>query len=217
VKNITSALFIFIITFSVVFNCTSQTNSNDNSVKFKINAPQNTNPLNSKFKIIDYEFPAKEVSVMSGSNSGLIIDFQKTESDNSTLTLSFQLPSGNVFSVYATDKKYEYKFPDTPCTITNEDFKDIKSLRNKDNVVSYISLVYSIKDAFDQSRDEGINFDIFSIYITKFNFVNDKINFTCTFYGEIREYDKSFYDADYKIFGSFELNEFDVKLVKVEE
>jgi hypothetical protein len=211
------SLLIFLLILSASFNCKSQTNDSDNYVIFKIDSPPNMRPTEVKFKTADYRFPIKSVYVMEGSNSGIEIEFQKKETDTNTLSLFFMLPSGNAFQVYSKYKGYEYKVPEIPCTITNEDFKGIKSSRVHMDVLSYIYLSRNIRLAPNHSSVESVYFEIFSINIKEFNIKEDKINFSCTFTGELSENQLKVQDTNYKISGEFSIKDFEVSIMMVDD
>jgi hypothetical protein len=217
-KNTALTLIVFIIIFSTVFSCKSQTNSSsDNFVKFKIDAPQKMDLRPSKFLVKDYRFPVKTASVMEGSNTGLVIEFFQNENEKSTLTLTFQLPSGNAFKVYTAGKGFSENTPPLPCTVTSEDFRGIKSARAGRDVIAYISLSRNTRTASDESSMEGVYFEIFSITIKEFNFIKDKINISCEFSGSLSETQKAVQDTDYKITGSFNLKDFGAGVMMVDD
>lgn len=216
-KNTALTLIILTIIFSSVFSCKSQTNPNDNFVKFNIDAPQKMDPRPSKFVVGDYRFPAKSSEIMEGSNTGIVFEFTQKENEKNTLTLEFQLPSGNSFKVFSAGKGYVLQCPPLPCTITNEDFRGIKSARAGRDVPAYISLIRNIRIASDQSSVESVYFEIFSINITEFNFTKEKVNLTCTFSGELSDKQKQVQDTEYKISGSITLKEFEVGVMMVDD
>jgi hypothetical protein len=214
--NIFTLVLIFLI-FSTSFNCKSQTKESENSVKFKIETPPNTSQAEYKFKTGDYQFPIKNLYVMEGSNTGLEMEFQKKEDEKNTLSLFFALPSGNTFKVYHKDKGYEYKTPDIPCTITNDDFKDILSARVHQTVHAYIYVQRNIRIASDQSKVESVYFEIFSINIKEFNIKEEKMNFSCTFTGELSETQLKVQDTEYKISGELNIKDFAIGIMMVDD
>jgi len=216
-KNTAITLVILTIILSTAFSCKSQTNNNDNHVRFKIDAPQKMDPRPSKFPVGDFEYPVKGANIMEGSNSGINFEFLQNENEKSTLTLVFELPSGNTFKVFSAGKGYVTQCPPLPCTITNEDFKGIKSARVGRDVPAFISLIRNTRKSSDESSVESVSFEIFSITIIELNFNNDKLNFSCTFSGELTEKQKSVQDTEYKISGSFTLKDFSVGVMKVDD
>jgi hypothetical protein len=216
-KNSAFIFLIFILMFSTVFHCNSQTNKKDGYVKFKIDAPQKMDMRESKFKVTDYKFPLKDIYIMEGSNSGFQIEFFENESEKNTLTLEFILPSGNTFQVYSKGNGYVVKSPDLPCTITNEDFKDIKSARAHRNVLAYIALIRNIRVASDESHVESVYFEIFSISISELSIKEGNLNFSGTFSGELSEKQKPFQDTEYKISGDFKITNSPVSIMMVDD
>ena len=213
----TSILIVLYFVSSSFFSCKSQTNDSNNIVRFKIDAPQKMDLRDSKFKVADYQFPAKSVYIMEGSNTGIVIEFLKNENEKNTLTLSFNLPSGNTFKVFSAGKWYVANCPPLPCTITNEDFKGIKSARAHRDVLAYLSLVRNTRRTSDESSVESVYFEIFKINITELNIKSDKINFSCTFSGELSEKYKTVQDTDYKISGDFMIKDFELSIMMVDD
>lgn len=213
-KTILSIL-LFLFISSTSFNCKSQTN--DNYVKFNLDSPPNMRPTETKFKSADYKFPVKSIYVMEGSNTGIEIEFQQKENEKNTFSLFFELPSGNIFKVYTKDAGFEYKIPEVPCTITNEDFKDILSVRVHPKVSAFIYVLRNIKVAKDQSNVESVYFEIFNINIKEFNINDDKITFSCAFTGELSENQLKVQDTDYKISGEFNIKDFEIGVMMVDD
>jgi hypothetical protein len=210
-------LIISFIVFSTSFNCKSQTSTNDNIAKFKIDAPPNMRAKENKFISTDYQFSLKTIYVMEGSNTGLEIEFQQKENEKNTLSLFFKLPSGNTFKVYTKNSGFEYNIPKVPCTITNDDFKDIKSARVNQTLYAYIYILRNIRTAKDQSNVESVYFEIFSIDIKEFNINGDKITFSCNFSGELSEKQREVQDTDYKISGEFNIKDFEIGVMMVDD
>jgi hypothetical protein len=214
--KISLIIFLYLVSSSF-FSCKSQTKDTNNFVKFKIDAPQKMDPRESKFKVTDYRFPLKSVYIMEGSNTGMEIEFLQNENEKSTLTLEFQLPSGNTFKVYSSGTGFTSKIPELPCTIMNEDFKDIKSARMHRDVLAYISLTRNTRVASDESSVESVYFEIFNISISEFSIRDGKLNFNGTFSGEMSEKQKPFQDTEYKISGEFTIMNSDISIMLVDD
>jgi hypothetical protein len=214
-KNTSLVILIFVLFFSIVFHCKSQTN--DNYVKFKVDAPPNMRSMENKFKSGDYQFALKSLCVMEGSNTGMEIEFQQKENEKNTLSLFFALPSGNTFKVYTKNPGFEYKMPEVPCTITNDDFKDILSSRFHIKIFAYIYITRNIRVAIDQSSVESVYFENFSINIKEFNITGNKISFSGTFTGELGENQQKVQDTDYKISGEFNIKDFEIGVMMVDD
>ncbi|MCX6166100.1 MAG: hypothetical protein NTU73_14765, partial [Ignavibacteriae bacterium] len=162
-------------------------------------------------------FPVKSFYVMEGSNTGIEIEFQQKENEKNTLSLFFALPSGNTFKVYTKNSGFEYKIPEVPCTITNDDFKDILSARVHQKIFAYIYITRNIRVAKDQSSVESVYFEIFNINIKEFNITSSKINFSGTFTGELSENQLKVQDTDYKISGEFNIKDFEIGVMMVDD
>jgi hypothetical protein len=214
--NIRIALLVILyFVSSLFFDCKTQTS--DNFVKFTIDSPTRTGTAINKFIAGDYKFPLKSVCVMRGSNDGMEAEFLEREGKDSTIALKFILPSSSTFKVFASGKGYTVKIPELPCTVTNEDFKGIKSVRAHSDVLAFINIERNIRVASDQSRVESIYFEIFSINIKTLNFDKEKINFEGTFTAEMSEKQKTYQDADYKISGDFRISNSGVSIMMVDD
>lgn len=210
-------LIIFALIVSTSFNCKAQIKDSGNYVKFKIDSPPNMRATENKFKNGDYEFQLKSLYVMEGSNTGIEIEFQKKENEKNTLSFFFTLPSGKTFQVYTKNSGFEYKMPNIPCTITNEDFKGITSARAHQTVYAYIYIQRNIRLASDHSSVESVYFEIFSINIKEFNINKDKLTFSGSFTGELGENQLKVQDTDYKISGEFNIKDSEIGVMMVDD
>lgn len=215
-RNKIVSLIIAILVASSI-NCISQTNDSVNYVKFKIDAPPIMRPKATRFEVGDYNLPVKNVFVMRGSNTGIKIEFMEKVNDTSTLYLEIELPSGDTFKVYAKNKGFEYKTPEIPCTITNEDFKGIKSARAQSDLYAYIYLIKENRIATDELKKEGVTFENFSINIRAFSIKDGKISFSGTFSGELSEMQEQLQDVNYKISGEFNIADLELGIMMVDD
>lgn len=211
------AFVVLLSVFSTSFYCKSQTRDTDNKAVFRVDAPPNMRATPDKFESKEYQFPLKRAYVMEGSNTGIEIEFQQKEGEKNTLSLFFFLPSGNTFKVYAKDGGFDCKIPEIPCTITNEDFKGIKSARRETDLHAYIYMQRNIRLAPDHSSVESVYFEIFSIDIKDFNIRGNNITFNCTFTGSLSEKQLNVQDNDYKISGEFRIKDFELGEMLVDD
>lgn len=208
---------VVVLVFSTSFYCKSQTRETDNKAVFKIDAPPNMRATPDKFESKEYQFPLKRAYVMEGSNTGIEIEFEQKESEKNTLSLFFFLPSGNTFKVRAKNGGFDYNTPSIPCTITNEDFKGIKSARRETDLHGYIYVQRNIRLAPDHSSVESVYFEIFNIDIKDFNISGSNITFNCTFTGSLSESQLNVQDNDYKISGEFRIKDFELGVMMVDD
>lgn len=210
------AIILFSVFFISSFYCKSKFNG-DNFVKFKIEAPQTSDITESRFKVADYKFRLDNIYVMDGSVCGLIIEFNKIEDENSSVKLTFRLPSSDSFRILSDGIDYVSQVPEIPCTITHEDFKGVKSTQSKNEVRAFISLARSIKESSDHVQIESVNFEIFKLDIKELEIENDELNFECTFSGKLSETQKSVQDLDYSISGEFSVRKSEIQQVLVDD
>lgn len=210
-------IYLIILLIISSLNCKSQVKDDENCVKFKLDTPNTIALKETKFKFTDYQLDLKSVYVMEGSNTGMEIEFQQKENDKNTLSLFFSLPSGNTFKVYTKNPGFEYKLPEIPCTITNDDFQNILSARAHQTLYAYIYINRNIRLAPDHSSVESVYFEIFSISIKEFDIQNDKINFSCSFTGSMSENQIKVQDANYKIYGELNIKDFPVSVMMVDD
>lgn len=214
-KTIIFTFIIFAFIFSSVFSCKSQTPKNDSYVSFRIDAPEKMSPLASKFRVGDYKFTLDNVYILNGIYTGLYIYSKQKDSENSILSLTFELPSGNKFKAFS-DSGFVIQSPPLPCTITDEDFQGIKS-SSDGKVFAYISLernkIYNENKVMYDSR---VTFNIFKINISELSVDGNNLNLICTFSGEMNDKEKSSQDTDYQISGNISMKDVKIFTASVE-
>jgi len=177
-----------------------------NGLKFNLSASNKPgNKLD--FSTVSYEFNKPRASIMTGSKSGLIIQFEKNEESKDKLNFTIHLPSGKKFDVFKKTDSFECNIPGLPFTVTEKDFQGIKSARKGYPVTAYLSLQKFIRKDTSTFSAKSIWLYAFTMKFNEFRIEGNKITLNASFEGKIREEDKKMHDADYTITGEIALSD----------
>jgi len=187
-------------------------------MSFKISVPENTEKSKIIFTPGNYTMQLDRVSVMTGSNTGIEIDWSTKENDKQQLVMKIFLPSTEKFKIRNSSlEKVECTTPELPFTLTEKDFDSICSEKAKQKIHAYISLNRETQIMSDQTDVASLSFRKFSLEISELHFKKNAITMECKFKGSLTNENKESIGADYSISGEFSLDKIKTGIMEVDD
>jgi hypothetical protein len=212
-KRIIVAFFLLSVLLTSCFLWPSSSDMN-----FKISVPENTEKSKILFTPGDYTMQLERVSVMSGSNSGIEMNWSKKENDKQQLVMKIFLPSTEKFKIWNSSlEKTECSIPELPFTLTEKDFDSVYSVRVHRKINAYISLNRETQIMSDQTDVDYLTFPSFSLDVSELHFTKNKITMKCKFTGSLTEEYKEITGANYSISGEFSLDKIKTGIMNVDD